>query len=72
MANYIPSYYKELNSLYLGGVIKSAFLASKINFGLQHPAKGVQNLFWAVRSPKFILGGSESKIYFGWLLPMHF
>jgi hypothetical protein len=30
-----------------------------------YPAKGIQNLFWAVGSPKFILGGWESKIYFG-------
>jgi hypothetical protein len=41
------------------------FWVSKINFGFLYPAKGVQNLFWAVGSPKFILGGWESKIYFG-------
>jgi hypothetical protein len=28
---------------------------------------GVQNLFWAVGSPKFILDSWESKIYFGQL-----
>jgi hypothetical protein len=36
------------------------FLVSKINFGFLSPAKGVQNLFWAV--------GWESKIYFGRLV----
>jgi hypothetical protein len=40
-------------------------LVSKINFGFLSPAKGVQNLFWALGSPKFILGAWESKIYFG-------
>jgi hypothetical protein len=34
---------------------------SKIYFGVL----GVQNLFWGVGSPKFILGCWESKIYFG-------
>jgi hypothetical protein len=49
------------------------FLVSKINFGFLYPAKGVQNLFWAVGSPKCILDDGflsftrlkESKIYFG-------
>jgi hypothetical protein len=35
------------------------FWVSKINFGFLYPAKGVQNLFWAVGSPKFILDDSH-------------
>jgi hypothetical protein len=30
-----------------------------INLGFLYPAKGVQNLFWAVGSPKFILDDSH-------------